>query len=135
LARAPDILRDQNTGLKEIAEFLLTPVHSGVFLSRDDLGSLARQLGLPRGFGNRQQIMLNLTRSAVQFNQLPDLLIAVGLRIAIWEDKYATYSNQYPEISLFIAPWEERARHTARLLREIRAQVDLSVWKRAETAL
>ena len=77
LPDVPDLLRDERTDLKRIAAFLLTPCHSGVFLSRSDISVLARGVRVPRGFGSRQQELVNLLRSAAEYDQVRALLAGI----------------------------------------------------------
>lgn len=68
------LLEDKKTGLKDIALHILTPAYSGVFISQYEISRIARKLELPRGFGNRVQMFMNLVRAAVSFDALPSLL-------------------------------------------------------------
>lgn len=74
LPRALSPLDDEKTGLRGVAEFLLTPALSGTFLTRADIGRLGRRHEVPRGFGDRATMLTNLLRSAVDLGQLPALL-------------------------------------------------------------
>jgi TorA maturation chaperone TorD len=74
LGREQALLADARTGLRQIAEHLLTPAHSGVCLTRTDIARLGRGRELPRGFGSRLIMLDNLLRSAVDYDQLPALL-------------------------------------------------------------
>jgi TorA maturation chaperone TorD len=81
-ARLPDCptpLDDPAAGLKEIAEFLATPVCAGIYLSREDIARLARATGLPCGFGDRRLMLTTLLRSAAEYDELG--AAADGLRV------------------------------------------------------
>lgn len=82
LAPGEDLLADERTGLRQIAEHLLTPVASGVFLSRADLARFGRMHELPRGFGARLIMLDNLLRSAVEHERLPALLASLDELLA-----------------------------------------------------
>ena len=72
-ARLPavaDLLDAPDAGLKEVADFLATPVSAGVYLSRDDIARLSRACALPRGFGDRRQMLTNLLRAAAEFDSV-----------------------------------------------------------------
>lgn len=120
LPAPPDLLADEDTGLKDIARYLATPPYSGIYLSRDGVGALARQLDLPRGFGSRQDLLLNLLRSAVQYGSLPALLSTLQTRLAAWQDGY--HDAFHPPLASFAQTWHRRSQHTAHLLQAIQAQ-------------
>ncbi len=81
LADAPDILDNPKTGLRDIARYLLTPVHSGLYLSRDDIRALSHAGELPAGFGARRTMLNNLLRSAADYDGMAD--VVAGLRALI----------------------------------------------------
>jgi TorA maturation chaperone TorD len=118
LPAPPDLLADDRTGLKEIVNYLLTPVYSGLFLSRDDIGRLARQLSVPRGFGGRGQLLLNLLRSAANYDALPAGLELLGEQIAAWITGYQEMAGR-PELRPFSSVWLARATQTAGLIGDI----------------
>lgn len=115
-------LNNDKTGLKDIAQFLTTPPHSGIFLSRDDVGRLARRMDLPRGFGDRAQMLTNLMRTAVQYDTLPALLQAIRQHAAAWDDAYAQTAAAYPTLAPFIAPWQTRLQATRQILHAMQEQ-------------
>jgi len=119
----PDLLEDDGTGLKEIAEYLLTPIYSGIYLSRDDIGRLARQRGVPRGFGDRQVILLNLLRSAAKYEALGEVIDGLEEMAGQWE---AAYSQMMPSpgVGAPAALWRSRAAATVVLLGQMRSRID-----------
>jgi TorA maturation chaperone TorD/predicted transcriptional regulator len=113
--------RDEaQTGLREIARLLLAPVSSGLYLSRDDIGALAQALQLPRGFGGREQMLVNLLRAAAQYEVLDDLLRRLEQVVEAWRRDYRTMVE--PALAPYAAAWEQRAAATAGFLREMGAQ-------------
>ena len=82
LPPAPALLSESRTDLKAIASFLLTPCHSGVYLSRADIGRLSRGVSVPRGFGSRQMEMTNLLRTAAEYDELASLMARLDALIA-----------------------------------------------------
>ena len=119
LPAPPAILDDEKTGLKDIATYLTTPRDSGLFLSRDDVGTLGRQQRLPRGFGGRVQMLVNVMRSAAQYDGLPTLLAALQAINHEASRTYATYYDTLPALIPFIEPWQARAATTADVLTQI----------------
>jgi TorA maturation chaperone TorD len=119
----PNLLEDDGTGLKEIAEYLLTPIYSGIYLSRDDIGRLARQRGVPRGFGDRQVILLNLLRSAAKYEALGEVIDGLEGMAGQWE---AAYSQMMPSpgVGRPAAMWRTRAAGTVVLLGQMRSRIE-----------
>ncbi len=121
LVEPPELLTRDKTGLKEIARYLVTPPHSGLYLSRDTIGELARACELPRGFGGRQQMLSNLLYTAVQYDSLPTVLTGLQAIFDTWHDSYATIKGEYPHLTPFLAPWQKQLAKTAVLLQQIQA--------------
>ncbi len=108
----PYELNDEETGLKDIAKFLATPAYSGIFFSRDDVGRLAHHLDLPRGFGDRQQLLTNLMRTAVQYDQFSTWLKVLEAAVGECQTAYQTQVAHKPWLLPFVQPWQERAAQT-----------------------
>ena len=119
LPRQPNILANDKTGLKEIAHFLLMPALSGLYLSRDTISQLGRQYELPRGFGSRETMLLNLLRTAVQYDTLPQLLTALQEIARNWQSNYQTLIDNHPHGALFLQPWQARAAATDQMLLDL----------------
>jgi hypothetical protein len=115
----PDLLADDKTSIKDIANYLVTTPYCGAFLSRDNIGHIARTLNIPRGFGDRGQMMANLLRAAAGFEEMPALLQTLT---TYFDDLLGGYAN-LTEIDLhltpFITPWQERLSLTKTLLHQI----------------
>ena len=118
LPAGTDLLDDERTGLREITAFLLTPAYSGIYLSRDDIGRLAQDQKLPRGFGARQDMLLNLMRSAVSYEALESLLSSLQALAGEWAAAYRDMAAR-PEALPFVSQWASRAAGSAKLLDEI----------------
>lgn len=116
LPDAPAILENEKTGLKDIARYLVTPVYSGLYLSRDIIGQIARQFELPRGFGGREQTLTNLLRSAVQFDLLPELVGHLHSMAARWYDEAM---GEHSAITPYTFPWAARLQQTMTILEQI----------------
>ncbi len=115
----PHILENEKTGLKDIAAYLMTPAYCGVFFTRDDISGLAKQLQLPRGFGDRTQMMSNLMKTAVQYALLPTLLQNLTDHLITHQKNYGNRIKQYPHLFPFIQPWQEKCQNTKHLAKEI----------------
>jgi len=121
---APALMDDDKTSLRDIAEFIVTPPYSGVYLGRDDVGRLAREIELPRGFGGRDQMLLNLIRTAVQYKTIPTLIDNLRAELGEWSGEYTAVFAQYPHIAPFIAPWQTHCQQTDQLLTDIATQIE-----------
>lgn len=111
-------LTDPETALKTIGRFLTSPHESGWWLSGGEMGEIGRKLNLPRGFGGRIQTMMNLFRSASQFDGAVALLAALQLQVQSWQLAYDNLEN--PELT---DAWQQRLTETLRLLGEMQAAV------------
>jgi putative dimethyl sulfoxide reductase chaperone len=119
LPPSPKLLGEEETGLKEIADYLISPLYSGIFLSRDAIGRLARQANLPRGFGGRRQMLTNLLRAAAQYEQFPALMAHLDALVQSWITGYQADALAYPPLEGFILPWVNHATITQGMLAEI----------------
>lgn len=120
---APDLdatnpLADEHTGLRQIAEHLLAPAASGLFLSRDDIARLGRMYELPRGFGSRVIMLDNLLRSAVEHQRMPDLLGSLDAMLVERDGALARLAATL-ELHVAIVPWRSTITHTRRMLEQL----------------
>lgn len=123
LPLAPEIMEDEGTGLKEIAEFLLTPAYSGIYLSRDDIGRLARRQAIPRGFGDRRQMLLNLLRLAANYDALGQVIDGLEALAGRWLTEYDEMVGQ-EGMEPYIAAWRSRATRTATMLKQMHGRLE-----------
>ena len=124
LPAAPSLLENEKTGLKEIAAFLTTPPDSGFYLSRDSIAQLARTQNIPRGFGDRTQMLANLLRGAAQFEALPTLIENLQTVINRWQAAYADCAASMPALAPFAAIRQERSAQTGQILAQIEQQIE-----------
>ena len=116
----PVVLQDNQTSLKQIAVFLITPPHSGLYFGRSTITGLARERQLPRGFGNRQQMLSNLFHTAAQYDLVPDLLQDLTAQANSWRHRYEKQMVVFPEMSPWIRPWLQRVISTVGVLSEMK---------------
>jgi len=122
LPQPPDLLEQEGTGLKEIAAYLLTPAYSGIYLSRDDISRLARDQSVPRGFGERRQMLISLMRSVAAYGDTGRTFSSLQQLAENWEEAYremATRSAPMPTA----ATWMRRAAETASIIARMRSQL------------
>ncbi len=106
LPEPPD-LTSAETSVRDIARVLCTPAHAGGLLTRTALASLGRPDQLPAGFGDREQTLANLVRSAARFEALDALL--------------ARLETEFTRLSQAGGPWAERCRETRGTLAHLQA--------------
>lgn len=120
LPTPPNLLQDEKTNLRDIAAYLTMPAYCGGFLSRDDIERMGREQRLPRGFGGRTQMLLNLLRSAAQYEGVAHLLDALRAVVTAWTDAYATLAADAPGLAPFIQPWQEQTHRTLALFNQMK---------------
>jgi TorA maturation chaperone TorD len=110
-----DLLDDPRTGLRRIAEHLLTPADSGMFLTRADIAQLGRERALPRGFGSRLLMFDNLLHSAVDYGQLGALLAGLDALLDTRDRAMADLGAEL-ELETPVAPWRNALKRTRKLI-------------------
>lgn len=118
-----NLLADERTGLREIAQYLTTPRQSGLYIGRHDIRQLARQLELSHGFGGREQMLLNLLRTAAQYDKSYAILQLINEMAQQWQLAYERIRSDFPETAVFLYPWQIRLNHTSRLLDQMTTQI------------
>lgn len=118
LPPCPSPLEDERTGLRDVAEFLLTPARSGVFLTRGDIGRLGRRHDVPRGFGSRVTMLTNLLRSAVDLGELPPLLDTLDDLLLTRIEALETVADALG-LHGHVAPWCRRIKTTRGIVLEL----------------
>ena len=93
LPTAPDLLNDEKTSLRDIARYLLTPAYTGFFLSIDNIKQIAAQYRVPRGFGKRQQVLINLLRTASDYDVFPQIIRTFKAYAESYKQQLITIEN------------------------------------------
>jgi TorA maturation chaperone TorD len=109
------LLDDPRTGLRRIAEHLLTAADSGLFLTRADIAQLGRERALPRGFGSRLLMLDNLLHSAVDYDQIGVLLADLDALLVARERALAELAAKL-ELDASVAPWRAAIARTRTLI-------------------
>lgn len=120
LPPVPKILEDSNTGLRDIVTFLLTPVYSGFFLSHKDIVQLGKQMNIPHGFGDRQQVLLNLLRNSINFDNFGVLLSNLIQIIEDWKIMYQQMEDSLFGSNNLNLEWLARLENTRQLVLSIK---------------
>jgi TorA maturation chaperone TorD len=121
LPPVPDILETSLTGVKEIGSYLLTPVYSGLYISKDEIIGLARKHNLSRGFGDRKVMLANLIHSASDYGKLQDLLEELLSLVRVWQSGYENYHDSISPVSLIAKKWLDRLHITSKMICEMKA--------------
>ena len=117
----PDILSQQKSGIKHIAEHLIRPIYSGVYFSKRDIKLIAGKLNIPTGFGDRTQMLSNTFRSAISFDMLPQFLNALNSHVQSFKDAYIALSSiGHQQIRAIIQEWINRTSKTIELIENIK---------------
>lgn len=115
--QAPAILDKPETGLKQIAVFIMRPIHSGLFLSKHDVKRITGDLNTPAGFGDRVQLLHNAFQSAVNFDALPGLIALLQTHVQEAQSSYASLKeHQHPYLDSLSDFWLDRLAGTQQIL-------------------
>jgi TorA maturation chaperone TorD len=120
LEPSPSLLDEPETSLADIASFLLSTVRSGLFLSREDILFVVRSAGCFCGFGDRQTMLLNALRTAVQHERLAELCEALSLLHRSWEERLESRVLEGLPATL-ARPWIARSTDSRALLQVLGA--------------
>ncbi len=123
LPPVPDILADKKTGWKQITSYLLTPAYTGIYLSRDDIGTVSKQFKLPRGFGERQQMLVNLIQSSIVYDSFDDVIKMLQQIVVDWQKAGQFLCHGGSGKYVMADQWHQRMAETIELLENIRTAV------------
>lgn len=105
---APDVdPLSERAGLRDVGDWLATPLSTGIFWTRAALDDVGRRIGLARGFGTRSETLEALLRNAADHRKLPIVAGALAAEADRWAERHAG------------TPWEERARRAAGVCRTL----------------
>lgn len=105
-----------DSSIREIVDYLISPANSGIYLGRTLIKEIGRRHQLPLGFGNRHQMLLNLFRSAGQFESSRVLITELLKATRNWSFGYRDLSKDFPKLSSWIKSWELKTLRTEALL-------------------
>ena len=115
-----DILKDKKAGLKQIAEYLVRPIYSGVYFSKRDIKVIAGRLNIPTGFGSREQLLGNVIRSAISFDAFSVLVCALKDEVTAAKEVYEALNDTLHQGFDYIASqWIDQSERTLKMLDEL----------------
>jgi TorA maturation chaperone TorD len=122
LPEPPELLDNPKTGLRDIAEFLLVPAYTGVFLSRSGIRSLSHKEQLPAGFGSRKNMLSNLLRSAANYDGMQQVTGALIELVSDTRDAWRAFGDSELAICRDIAQvWVARLDQTEETVQRIKS--------------
>jgi len=116
--RAPD-LTDLSTSLRDLVDWLCTPARSGLFISSPVLEHIARQAGVPRGFGSRRRIMTQLLEAAARYDKTALVFSALQEVVECHRGRFGAAPWRTGVLRAATEPWCERLAETSVLLQDL----------------
>lgn len=117
-----DILENERTDLARIGQYLAIPARSGLFLTHADTRSLSRSLSLPVGFGSRARSLEGLLRSAVSYERLEDVCLALESHVDETEALWYGFERRAP--GKWMDCWSSRLVQTRHMLRRLTTEAN-----------
>jgi hypothetical protein len=101
-------LDDADTDLRTIGEALVHPPTFGAYLGRHAIAALGRGSRVPRGFGDRKQTMVNLLRSAAQYEAVGPIAEGLRAQLGALEARFEELVGQARWLDAVVGPWRTR---------------------------
>ena len=115
---------EAEVSLRDIVRFFLAPARCGVFLSRSQLGQLAKGLGRRLPFGSRFEVTELLFASAGEAEAVEPLITALESECDVWGREYWAWARQYPAWQPTAETWLGRTANAARILSGMRQVIE-----------
>jgi TorA maturation chaperone TorD len=113
--------------LDAVVTQLLTPARSGIWLAKDEVSSIARDLALPISFGDRALMLKSLFRQAGEYGRTEHLLRRLCEQTEQWVRYYGQHAHTYPQMVPILEVWMKRANDSLAQLRQMSRIVQRSV--------
>ena len=114
----PELL-EPATALSDLVDWLCTPARCGLFLSAAVLERIARERGVPRGFGSRRRLLTNLLESAARYRNTAEVISSLQAVVERHRGLLTDPSWQTASLQAATEPWLERLAQTSALLGEM----------------
>jgi len=103
-----------------MADLLVNPARSGIYLTRGRIRRMAREMGLRPGVQGRARMLENLFREAGLEGRAPELLGRLDAEAAAMIEDCRAWTRACPPAKAAWKDWIARARELRRHLREAR---------------
>jgi len=112
--------REDVSSVRDLAGHFTTAVRCGMFLSRNDISELARNVRVPAGFGSRQQMLTTLFDSSRTYSKENELtaLLDTMCRTEATNWLAAAEDADVDALTFWSRVWASRLEHSQRLLQD-----------------
>lgn len=117
----------EELSLRDLVRFFLAPAQCGVFLSRSQLGQMAKALGLRLPFGSRFEVAEMLFASAGEAEQIEQLIGTLEAEVQVWATEYRAWAEKYPEWRPLADAWLARTAEADHLLAGMRQMATTAI--------
>ena len=126
LLGVPPNLEDPSTSTRDLVDWLCTPARSGLFISGTVLERIARDVGVPRGFGSRRRLLTLLLEGGARYRTVH--LVLEAIQAVVERHRHFLGSDRWQQSTLVAAmlPWLERLNETSLLLNEVSGKLSQS---------
>ena len=118
LAEEQSFVNDK-TSLNDIVEYLLKPAQSGLWISSEMIGRLGREFELPRGFGERKTIFLNMLKAAGKYEAFAGLTNKLSEEYTNAHVNFEKIRVEQPHLAPFLFPWSLKIGGTNAVLHKL----------------
>ncbi|MFK7805533.1 MAG: molecular chaperone [Anaerolineae bacterium] len=118
---------NDETSVHDIVDFLLKPARSGLWFSSDKIGKLGREFELPRGFGERKTILLNMIKAAGKYEEFVSLTDKLSEEYSSAHINFEEVRTEQPHLARFLFPWSLKIGGTHAVLHRLQ-----QTWAAAE---
>lgn len=103
--------------LVEVAELLVNPARSGIYLTRARIRRIGGEMGLRTGIQTRSRMLESLFREAGTEEKVDELLNRLDDEVSRWISRFGDWSRACPPAKNAWKEWSSRAKTLRRHLR------------------
>ena len=118
----------EHAKLGDIADYLLKPSTSGLWLTPTLISEIGRDFNLPRGFGDRKMTLLNLLKAAGKYSSFSALMENLTAEYTEAHINFENIKNERPVLSPYLFYWSSKICTTSSLLHDL-----AETWKKEQT--
>jgi hypothetical protein len=104
--------------LVQVAELLVNPGRSGVYLTRSRIRRIGADMGLRTGILTRARMLESLFREAGSEGKVDELLNRLDDEVSRWIGRFGDWSRECPPAKNAWKEWSSRAKTLRRQLRQ-----------------